>query len=276
MYQLRYFFPSLMVGLGFLFSCSTPPASVAQQTLLPIPSQTNSVQASSSFTNPSALEDLATAVTVRIFSEKDNILSGGSGVLMQQQGEQYLVLTNQHVVAEAGERTYQVQTHDGAIHQARVLELPDTEHYEDVSFVVFQSPKRYQLVSYTRHGSPVEPNQTIIAVGFPFIDQLTQSQELTVTTGRIVRVLDRPLVGGYQLGYDNAITPGMSGGPILNHQGELVGINGLRSNPLFSNSYIYEDGTPVAPGELEAVRQLSWAVPLKTATELLEATEASF
>jgi serine protease Do len=50
-------------------------------------------------------------------------------------------------------------------------------------------------------------------------------------TGTIKMQLTKTLPGGYQLGCTNDVSQGMSGGPVLDQQGELIGINGLLKYP---------------------------------------------
>jgi S1-C subfamily serine protease len=203
---------------------------------------------------------------------KDEIASGGTGVLIQRQGDTYTVITNQHVVSEP-DRDYLIETHDGEQYAAQILATKASEQPEDVCFLTFQGQDRlYPILPLSTTSDPIALAQPVFAGGFPFTDDFVQSKEFRFTQGEVLRVLDRPFVGGYQLGYTNIIIPGMSGGPILNQKGELIGINALRSNPIFDNSYVYEDGTPVAPEELATIRRLSWGVPSTIAMRLLEPT----
>ena len=76
-------------------------------------------------------------------------------------------------------------------------------------------------------------------------------------------VLSEPLKGGYQLGYTNSIQNGMSGGSILNSQGELIGINGLGKYPILGNPYVYQDGNNIPEAKIENMSELSWGIPSK-------------
>lgn len=287
MYKSHYWRSGLIISLSLLISCGTGLSSAGgemespnrfseDRTSINLQTKTNPQTATCGLEvtkrpvhTIQTLKILAECTTVRIFSLKDEIPTGGSGVLIDRQDSKYIVLTNQHVVAEH-DRLYSIQTPDGQKYEAKILAAQVCQNPEDVCFLSFDSPHQGYPVLTFPTTARVVPNDRVFAGGFPFIEKLSQSLEFNFTEGTVVRVLERPFLGGYQVGYTNLITPGMSGGPVLNQHGELIGINGLRSNPLFSNSYIYEDGTPIAQEELELVSQLSWAVPLKTAIELFE------
>lgn len=76
-------------------------------------------------------------------------------------------------------------------------------------------------------------------------------------------ILPRALVGGYQIGYTNLLRNGMSGGPLLNQNGELIGIHGLGKNPLLGNPYVFKDDSTVSEAEWQKMNQLSWGIPVQ-------------
>jgi tetratricopeptide (TPR) repeat protein/S1-C subfamily serine protease len=56
----------------------------------------------------------------------------------------------------------------------------------------------------------------------------------------------------------------MSGGALLNAQGELIGVNGLLPYPILKEAYNYKDGDSPNSGEIANYQKLSFAVPIKT------------
>lgn len=207
---------------------------------------------------------LAQAITVRVFSGEVAVKSGGSGVLIHRQGKVYTLITNEHVVSR-NPRSLRVQTPDGAIHAA-IRKAVTTS--DDVAILQFRSPtKDYQVISLM---SPFQLSigAPVYASGFPLESNSQQSKTLEVTTGKISMVLKQPLVGGYQLGYTNDIKRGMSGGPVLNQQGEIIGINGTSKYPIFGDPFVFKDGSTVSDAVWQKMSQLSWAVPLQRFVKL--------
>jgi hypothetical protein len=73
---------------------------------------------------------------------------------------------------------------------------------------------------------------------------------------------DIPFNHGYQVGYTNAIENGMSGGALINQQGELLAINGMHAYPLWGNPYVYPDGTQASSTLAETYEQYSWGISI--------------
>ncbi len=230
--------------------------------------------------NQDKVEEYAESITVRVFPENSNNNIGGSGVLVYRTEDQYTIVTNHHVITQAdrvkstfeGDRkqdtvtnnnTYQIQTFDRKIHAAKIIYIPKSDRDNDVAFLTFTSSDRIYPVATLKSDIAIEATTSVIAGGFPFGNDLKQSQTFQVTEGTITEVLERPFIGGYQIGYTNSVLKGMSGGPVLNYNQELIGINGMGQYPLFGNPYTFEDGSTIPDSKWEDFSQLSWAVPIK-------------
>ena len=143
----------------------------------------------------------------------------GSGVIIDRQGETYTVLTANHVVATTGECF--IQTPDGMsykIYEARTL--PGT----DLAVLQFQSKQNYSVAQQGNSASLL-PGATVYYAGYPSPGQ--------VDTKRNYRFYEVRLTGrssgsneGYDLSYTGEALPGMSGGPVIDTNGRLVGIHG--------------------------------------------------
>lgn len=136
----------------------------------------------------------------------------GSGVIVRSDG---VILTNNHVVREA--RRITVKLRDGRQFAARVL---GTDPATDLAVVQISATNlpaaRWGNSDTARVGS------WVLAIGAPF------GLEATVTHG-VLSAKGRAGLGANQiedyLQTDASINPGNSGGPLVNLQGEVLGIN---------------------------------------------------
>ncbi len=139
----------------------------------------------------------------------------GTGVIVDERG---YVVTNRHVIASAEHVT--VHLADGTELAGEVF-VEDASH--DLAVIRIKSSRKLQALSLGP-ASDLMVGETVIAVGHPF------GYTNTVSTG-IVSALGREITmpGGEVLGnliQTNAgINPGNSGGPLLNINGEVIGIN---------------------------------------------------
>ncbi|MBD2774944.1 S1 family peptidase [Iningainema tapete] len=197
------------------------------------------------------LRDHARSITVKVITQQ----GWGSGILIQKNGLVYTVLTNAHVLRIGS--SYQIQTPDGKVHAAQAIKSANFQD-DDLALVNFTSADNYQLATFTSSFSLAVGDETF-AAGFP-----DEQNQFVFTTGKVDYVLPQAFLGGYQLGYSNDIFKGMSGGPVLNRQGELVAINGKHKHPLWGNSYIFKDGSTPNSEVRQKLVYSSWAVPIQT------------
>ncbi len=159
--------------------------------------------------------------------------SSGSGFVVRDSGGgSGLVLTNNHVVADAvaGRADLTVVFADGVRTPARVV---GTSPSYDTAVVEVSGARDLRSVPLGR-SAPVAVGDPVVAIGAPL--GLTG----TVTSG-IISAVDRPVaLGGDQAGADQAgseqtyvsalqtdaaINPGNSGGPLVDARGRVVGMN---------------------------------------------------
>ncbi len=226
------------------------------------------ILASNSWQSPTVeVDSIATDITVKIFGS--DFL--GSGFILQRQNQEYIVITNQHVL-RAGELPYSVQTPDGEIYNAQVLASSNSNQY-DLAVLQFKSSKAIYKTATIGNSSQLQVGEPIFAAGFPHKDnqtppglpsQLSQLLDgFVLKQGRVTIFLDQALEEGYQIGYTNDVQKGMSGGPLLNSRGEVVGINGKHAFPLWEAPDFYQDGSqPCAPLQ-ELITRSSLAIPIE-------------
>jgi serine protease Do len=137
----------------------------------------------------------------------------GSGVIVDATG---IALTNAHVVENAA--NIEVVTLDGSKHKAKLIGL---DKKTDLAVLKLDDGKA--SFAYARMGDSdrMQVGDWVIAVGSPF------GLHATVTAGIISAKARQIGQGPFDdfLQTDAAINPGNSGGPLVNMQGEVIGIN---------------------------------------------------
>jgi serine protease Do len=148
-------------------------------------------------------------------STKQEVNGMGTGVIIDRRG---YIITNYHVVDEVGK--IEVTLADGTTSIARLINYdPET----DLALIKIETRRDLPVIHVGRSDDLLR-GETVIAIGNPF------GYQNTVTVG-IISALHRDIpVNGTQQYNDliqtNAdINPGNSGGPLLNIQGEVIGIN---------------------------------------------------
>jgi uncharacterized protein YjiK len=166
--------------------------------------------------SPPEVSKIAKKIAVRIEGG-----APGTGVIIGQQGNTYTVLTNAHVVQKS--TPYTIQTFDGKIYPVnptRVKRLFGV----DLSLLEFSSPQAYETASIGQ-SDELNEGMTLYVGGWAATDQVNRERGYRFTEGRLSGRSPNP-ENGYVLIYNNVVKPGMSGSPILDEQGLLVGING--------------------------------------------------
>jgi serine protease Do len=144
----------------------------------------------------------------------------GSGFIIGTNGD---IVTNRHVVQGATKVT--VTMNDGKEYTARVV---GKDAQTDVAVVRLEKPPGNLTVARLGDSEKLEVGEWVVAVGSPL------GLEQTVTAG-IISGKGRPgrhvqMSGKRVRGYiqtDAKINPGNSGGPLVNLEGEVVGVNTL-------------------------------------------------
>lgn len=199
------------------------------------------------------LQQKSKLITVKVLSNN----SWGSGFIIQQQGQVYIVITNEHVLSPG--KQHRIQTADGRIYSSSLL--GSIRFNDDLALIQFRSTNIIYPVAIVKEASNLEVGNRVFAAGLPFDINPSKSGKFELTIGKISDLLKEPLVGGYQIGYTNNVKRGMSGGPLLNIHGEVVGINGMPKYPLLGNPYVFKDGSTVSDARWEEMSHLSWAIP---------------
>ncbi|MFN7382912.1 MAG: leucine-rich repeat domain-containing protein [Dolichospermum sp.] len=190
---------------------------------------------------PVEVNDIAKPITVMI----GGLDGKGSGVIIDKNGNTYTVLTANHVVEKAGYGLYEIITHDG---QKYPMEnKAQTLGKLDLALVRFTSSKNYPIAKIA-DSRTVKEGETVHNSGFPIpsISNNQQRNYFFITAQITSRGRGENL--GYDLFLSGSPRPGMSGGPILNDQGEVIGIYG-KAEFGRSESALARDGVQGIPTE---------------------------
>lgn len=141
-------------------------------------------------------------------------LATGSGVIIAKDG---YIVTNNHVIEN--QQSLAVVFADGSRHDATLV---GADPVTDVA--VIKVKDSVPAVASFGDSNALQPGETAIAIGSPLGDFKN-----SVTTG-VISALNRTVSGDSPAGLiqtDAAINHGNSGGPLINLQGEVIGLNTL-------------------------------------------------
>jgi tetratricopeptide (TPR) repeat protein len=167
--------------------------------------------------SPVAVGKIAKAITVNI----DSPTSPGSGAIIQKEGNTYTVLTAAHVVRNQ-DSAMKVVTSDGKEYKLTSIKIAKGT---DLATIKFETTNSYPAAKLGDAAKSLE-GATVYVAGFPVATQAISASIYNFTEGRVTANANRNLAEGYSLVYSNSTLPGMSGGPVLNDDGELIAIHG--------------------------------------------------
>lgn len=215
--------------------------------------------------NNSNIYQLCKSVTVRVVKPD----SAGSGVIIKREGDIYTILTNWHVVKSSNPL---ILTADDEQHQ--IINAPRQIGDADLAVIQFYSDVEYPTAKIETQLPDI--GDTVYTAGFPLAIAEKNNLEFgneafNLTRGEISIIPDKSLPQGYRLGYTNTTEIGMSGSPIFNSEGLLIGIHGRGKyrDPGFG-VYLFEDGSEATPAQLEQMIQSSWGIPISIYAESLD------
>jgi len=159
-------------------------------------------------------------VAILVLTENGNGL--GSGFVIDKDGH---ILTNYHVVEGVSE--LEVDFPSGYKTRGEVI---GTDTDSDLAIVKVEAPPEELHPLPLGDSSQLKVGQTVVAIGSPFRFNGTMTTGIVSSMGRTLDSLRTAPGGSFFtsgdiIQTDAAINPGNSGGPLLNLQGEVIGVN---------------------------------------------------
>jgi hypothetical protein len=172
---------------------------------------------------PQEIAKLAISATVQINGKTSG---SGTGFIIAKQGTTYTVLTANHVVADKD--TYTIRSHTRKDYPViRSVLLQKGQKAPDLAVVTFNSAESYPVVTLG-DSEQATVGTEIFVFGYPAIppsrkDQTERNFEFVpgYVTSRLPTHSD-----GYTLRYNAVTKGGMSGGPVFDGEGRVVGVHG--------------------------------------------------
>ena len=141
----------------------------------------------------------------------------GSGCILDRQGH---ILTNYHVIESA--ETLEVSLPDHSQYSADIVGI---DPQNDLAIIKIKDVPEEKLHPIPIGNSDsIKVGQKVLAIGNPLGLQNTLTVGIISSLGRRIETENGDLVDNV-IQTDAAINPGNSGGPLLNTQGEMIGIN---------------------------------------------------
>lgn len=193
--KYSYLLPPILIGSSMIISADFSVATLSAQNI----------------------ETTAREITLRIVDSQNPSIAG-SGVILKKSGNLYTAITAYHVVQD-GQKN--IITPDKATHSIRKVKLLQGL---DLALVEFQSNKNYKLAKIG-DSSKATATTTIYVAGFPGKSAAISNPDIFIVKGQ-VNANGLAQREGYNILYDPDTRKGMSGGAVLNENGELVAIHG--------------------------------------------------
>ncbi len=180
----------------------------------------------------------------------------GTGIVLNEQG---LILTNDHVIEGASSLAVGASGSSGT---TRAATLVGEEANSDLALIRVNPSglglKPLTLVS----SSSVQVGDSVYAIGNPYGLNETLTRGIVSALGREISALDGAKITG-AIQTDAALNPGNSGGPLLNEQGDVIGVN----------SQIASDAATVA-GSQPGSTGVGFAISSNTVAQAIKTIES--
>ena len=190
-------------------------------------------------------------------SDNQQIASEGSGVIYKKDDKDAYLVTNTHVINGASK--VDIRLADGTKVPGEIV---GSDTFSDIAVVKISSEKVTTVAEFG-DSSQLSVGETAIAIGSPlgseYANTVTQGIISSLNRNVSLKSEDGQAISTKAIQTDTAINPGNSGGPLVNIQGQVIGIT---SSKIASNG-----GT--------SVEGLGFAIPSNDAQNIIKQLESN-
>ena len=156
-------------------------------------------------------------------NENEQIASEGSGVIYKKDKEHAYLVTNTHVIS--GAKKVDIRLADGTKVPGEIV---GSDTYSDISVIKISAENVKNIAEFGDSGK-LTVGETAIAIGSPlgtdYANTVTQGIVSSLSRNVSSKSEDGQTIATQAIQTDAAINPGNSGGPLINIQGQVIGIN---------------------------------------------------
>ena len=189
-------------------------------------------------------------------ADSQQVASEGSGVIYKKNGKDAYLVTNTHVIKGASK--VDIRLADGTKVPGEIV---GSDTFSDIAVVKISSEKVTTVAEFG-DSSKLNVGETAIAIGSPlgseYANTVTQGIISSLNRNVSLKSQDGQAISTKAIQTDTAINPGNSGGPLVNIQGQVIGIT---SSKIASNG-----GT--------SVEGLGFAIPSNDAQNIIKQLES--
>ena len=189
-------------------------------------------------------------------TDSQQVASEGSGVIYKKNGKDAYLVTNTHVIKGASK--VDIRLADGTKVPGEIV---GSDTFSDIAVVKISSEKVTTVAEFG-DSSKLNVGETAIAIGSPlgseYANTVTQGIISSLNRNVSLKSQDGQTISTKAIQTDTAINPGNSGGPLINIQGQVIGIT---SSKIASNG-----GT--------SVEGLGFAIPSNDAQNIIKQLES--
>ncbi len=172
------------------------------------------------------ISDARTGV-LGLYVETSMTAGTGSGVIYKKEGTTYYMVTNMHVV-EDYTSVVVVYEKNGLLFEISddSVQVLGMDPVTDLAVVTFESAEDFHVIPFA-DSYDIYPGQFVFAIGNPLGFDYYGTVTMGVISGA-ARYVQNGLFDATLIQHDAAISPGNSGGALIDINGNLVGINNLK------------------------------------------------